>query len=241
MRLFGRLPKGHMKLVLNRVAPPSSLRLRAPSRSERMRGRPAGRPVACAPCAGRPAPAEPPRSGGTPGTFALDGVWPRLSWPSYVADGACVVGDVVLGADSSVWFCAVIRADNGPIRIGSQTNVQDGAIVHCLPDGEVVIGGQVSIGHLATIHGARIGDRCLVGMNAVVMDGASVSHDTLIAAGSIVPGGRSFEPGVLLQGTPARVVRRLTDRELAGIRANALQYVARAERFRVGLQRSSRS
>jgi len=172
-----------------------------------------------------------------PGTFALDGIAPRLSPLSYVAEGAFLIGDVVLGEHSSVWFCAVIRGDNGSIRIGGHTNVQDGAVIHCLPDGEVVVGAQVSIGHLATIHGACIGDRCLVGMNAVVMDGASIGHDTLVAAGSIVAAGRRFEPGILLRGSPARVVRALTDRELAAIQVNALQYVARAERFRRTLQR----
>ncbi len=175
---------------------------------------------------------------GGPHTFALDGVAPRLSRPTYVADGACLIGDVVLGEHSSVWFCAVIRADNGPIRIGCQSNVQDGAVIHCLPEGEVLVGTQVSIGHLATIHGASIGDRCLVGMNAGVMDGVSIGDDTLVAAGSVVAGGRRFEPGVLLRGSPARVVRVLTDRELAGIQANAHQYVARAERFRRALTRA---
>ena len=178
-----------------------------------------------------------PGSFGGPRAFALEGVAPRLSRLSYVADGACVVGDVVLGEHSSVWFCAVIRADNGPIRIGTHSNVQDGAVIHCLPQGEVLIGTQVSIGHLTTIHGASIGDRCLVGMNAVVMDGVIIGDDTLVAAGSILAGGRRFEPGVLLRGSPARVVRALTDRELAGIRANAQQYVARAECFRGGLKR----
>jgi carbonic anhydrase/acetyltransferase-like protein (isoleucine patch superfamily) len=177
------------------------------------------------------------RGSGGPRTFALDGIAPRLSRPSYVADGACLVGDVVLGEHSSVWFSAVIRADNGPIRIGTHSNVQDGAVIHCLPQGEVLVGAQVSIGHLATIHGASIGDRCLVGMSAVVMDGARIGDDTLVAAGSIVAGGRRFEPGVLLRGSPARVVRALTDRERAAILANAQQYVARAERFRRALRR----
>jgi len=170
-------------------------------------------------------------------SFALDGVAPRLDPRSYVADGAWLVGDVVLGEQASVWFGAVIRGDNGSIRIGCRSNVQDGAVIHCLPDGEVVIGARVSIGHLATIHGASIGDRCLVGIHAVVMDGAILGQDTLVAAGSIVTGGRRFEPGVLLRGSPARVVRGLTDRELAGIEANALQYAARADRFRQSLRR----
>lgn len=171
------------------------------------------------------------------GVFALDRVAPRLGPRCYVAEGACLVGDIVLGEHCSVWFGAVIRGDNGAIRIGARSNVQDGAIIHCLPEGEVRIGAQVSIGHLAAIHGAGIGDRCLVGIGVVVMDGASIGPDTLVAAGSLVTAGRCFEPGVLLRGSPARVVRALTDRELAGIEANAMQYVARADRFRRSLRR----
>ena len=170
-------------------------------------------------------------------TFALDGAVPRLGALSYVADGAFLVGDVALGDHCSVWFGAVIRADNGPIRIGRQSNVQDAAVIHCLPGGEVLIGTQVSIGQTATIHGACIGDRCLIGMGAVVMDGVSIGHDTLVAAGSIVSSGRRFEPGTLLRGNPAQAVRALTDREVAGIQSNALQYVTRADRFRHALRR----
>ncbi len=169
--------------------------------------------------------------------FALDAASPRLSPLCYVADGACLVGDVELAEHASVWFGAVIRGDNGAIRIGSQSNVQDGAVVHCLPHGEVVLGVQVSIGHLATIHGARIGDRCLIGMGAVVMDGVRIGDDTLVAAGSIVTGGRHFDPGILLRGSPARPVRALMDHERTMIRANALHYVSQAERFRRLLQR----
>jgi carbonic anhydrase/acetyltransferase-like protein (isoleucine patch superfamily) len=212
-----------MKLVVNRSAAGSGLRGRGLHRLDRVRDPRGG--------------SRSKHGAGGPYTFALDAVAPRLSHLSYVADSACLVGDVELGEYCSVWFCAVIRADNGPVRIGCGSNVQDGAVIHCLPDGEVTVGSQVSIGHLATVHGACIGDRCLVGMNAVVMDGARIAHDTLVAAGSIVAGGRRFEPGVLLQGSPARVVRALTDRELAGIQANALQYTARADRFRRELRR----
>jgi carbonic anhydrase/acetyltransferase-like protein (isoleucine patch superfamily) len=215
-----------MRLVVNRAPARSSLRARTGECPA----------FALRASAGKRA-AAPPGTKAGPRTFALDGVAPRLDPLSYVADGACLVGDIVLSEHSSVWFGAVIRGDNGSIRIGCHSNVQDGAVIHCLPEGEVVIGAQVSIGHLATIHGASIGDRCLIGMNAVVMDGTRIGHDTLVAAGSIVAGGRAFEPGVLLRGSPARVVRALTDRELAGIQANALQYVARADRFRRALRR----
>jgi carbonic anhydrase/acetyltransferase-like protein (isoleucine patch superfamily) len=212
-----------MKVVVNRIAAGASPRARPPHRLIGARELRVG--------------LRSERGPSRPLTFALDGMAPHLSPFTYVAEGACLVGDVVLGEHSSVWFCAVIRADNGPVRIGQNSNVQDGAVIHCLPNGQVGVGAHVSIGHLATVHGACIGDRCLVGMNAVVMDGARIGHDTLVAAGSIVAGGHCFEPGVLLQGSPARVVRTLTDRELAGILANAEQYAARAELFRRKLSR----
>jgi carbonic anhydrase/acetyltransferase-like protein (isoleucine patch superfamily) len=163
--------------------------------------------------------------------FALDGLQPRAAAGAFVADGACLVGDVTLARRASVWFCAVLRADNGPIRIGECSNVQDGAVIHCLPGGRVELGSRVSIGHQAAIHGARIGDRCLIGMQAIVMDGAQIEQDTLVAAGSVVPPGRRFGPGMLVRGRPARAVRTLTVRELDQIQTNALEYVARAERF----------
>jgi carbonic anhydrase/acetyltransferase-like protein (isoleucine patch superfamily) len=214
-----------MKLHLNRGPAPFRLRLQALGR---VRGAhdpgPAGRSARAIGATG-------------PRTFALDGLKPRLSARSYVADGAFIIGDVLMGERSSAWHCAVIRGDNGQVRIGCQSNVQDCAVIHCLPGGEVVIGSLVSIGHQATIHGASVGDRCLIGIGAVVMDGACIGCDTLVAAGAVVAGGRRYEPGVLLRGTPARAVRTLTDRERAGIAANALEYVARADRFRLALQR----
>src|ERR1700752_2734776 len=128
-----------MRLLAHRTAAYASLPLRVPYR-------------------GLPAEARSAKAG--PRSFALGGIAPRLGPRSYVADGASLVGDAELGEHSRVWFCAGIRGDNGSIRIGCHSNVQDGAVIHCLPDGEVVIGAQVSVGHLATVHGASIGDRC---------------------------------------------------------------------------------
>lgn len=169
--------------------------------------------------------------------FALDGLAPRLAAGAFVAEGAFVVGDVHLAEGSSVWFGAVIRADNGAVRIGPRSNVQDGAVIHCLPSGQVELGQGVSVGHQAAIHGATIGDHCLIGLHAIVLDGARLGIDTIVAAGSLVPPGRSFEPGVLVKGRPARAVRPLTGAERDHIRANAHEYVERAARFTRGLRR----
>jgi len=169
--------------------------------------------------------------------YALEGLAPRLGLDTYVAGGAHVIGDVELADRCSVWFGAVLRADNGAIRIGARSNIQDGAVIHCLPHGRVELGTCVSVGHQAAIHGACVADRCLIGIQAIVLDGARLECDTLVAAGSLVPPGSRFEPGVLVKGRPARAVRRLTSRELDHIQANALEYAARAERFARALQR----
>jgi carbonic anhydrase/acetyltransferase-like protein (isoleucine patch superfamily) len=169
--------------------------------------------------------------------YALEGLAPRLGPATYIAGGAHVIGDVELADRCSVWFGAVLRADNGAIRIGARSNIQDGAVIHCLPQGRVELGACVSVGHQAAIHGASIADRCLIGIQAIVLDGARLECDTLVAAGSLVPPGRRFEPGVLVKGRPACAVRRLTSRELDHILANALEYAARAERFARALQR----
>jgi carbonic anhydrase/acetyltransferase-like protein (isoleucine patch superfamily) len=169
--------------------------------------------------------------------YALEGLAPRLGPGTYVAHGAHLIGDVELADRCSVWFGAVLRADNGAIRIGPRSNVQDGAVIHCLPQGRVELGACVSVGHQAAIHGASIADRCLIGIQAIVLDGVRLQSDTLVAAGSLVPPGRCFEPGVLVKGRPARAVRRLSARELDHIQANALEYAARAERFARALQR----
>jgi carbonic anhydrase/acetyltransferase-like protein (isoleucine patch superfamily) len=162
------------------------------------------------------------------GLFALGSRAPELCRSAYVAPGACLIGDVELGARSSVWFCSVLRGDNGPIRVGARSNVQDAAVVHCRPGGHVSIGCLVSIGHQASIHGASVGDRCLIGMQAIVMDDAEISHDTLVAAGSVILARRRYEPGVLLRGRPARVVRALSKPEIDLIRTTALEYEERA-------------
>jgi carbonic anhydrase/acetyltransferase-like protein (isoleucine patch superfamily) len=168
--------------------------------------------------------------------YAFDGRAPRIAAGAFVAAGAVVVGDVQVGEGGSVWFGAVLRGDNGAIRIGPRSNVQDGAVIHCLPAGRVELGCGVSVGHQAAIHGASIGDHCLIGLHAIVLDGARIGSDTLVAAGSLVPPGRCFGPGVLVKGRPARAVRCLTAAERDHIRSNADEYVERAGRFARGLQ-----
>jgi len=168
--------------------------------------------------------------------YSLRGRAPELGQDVWVAPNATVIGDVSLGAGSSVWFGAVIRGDVYPIRIGARTNIQDNAVVHVTGDrARTFIGDEVTVGHLAIVHGCTIGDRCLIGMGSVVLDGAVVEDECLVGAGSLVVPGARIPARSLVIGRPARVVRRLEEADLADIRAAAASYVMNASEFRSGL------
>jgi carbonic anhydrase/acetyltransferase-like protein (isoleucine patch superfamily) len=139
---------------------------------------------------------------------------PRVDASAYIAPGARVVGDVTIGARSSVWFNAVLRADSASITIGAETNVQDGAVLHTDAGHACEVGNRCTIGHLAVIHGCRIGDGSLVGMGAIVLSGALIGEESLVAAGALVPEGREFRPRSLIVGAPARPLRLLTDEDI---------------------------
>ncbi|WP_426255603.1 gamma carbonic anhydrase family protein [Sphingomonas sp. DC2300-3] len=168
--------------------------------------------------------------------YALDDARPDLAADAYVAPGAQVIGRVMLGARASVWFNAVLRGDNDPITIGAGSNVQDGAMVHADPGVPTTIGQGVTIGHHAIVHGATVGDNCLIGMGATLLNRAVIGADSLVGAGALVTEGKTFPPGSLIVGSPARVLRPLTETEIAGLRLSAATYVANAERYRTGLR-----
>jgi len=151
---------------------------------------------------------------------------------AYIAPGAVVLGDVTIGAGSSIWFGAVIRGDSAPIRIGSDTNVQDGSILHADPDFPCTIGDRVTLGHGAIVHGATVEDDCLIGMRAVVMNGAKIGRGSVVAVGSLVTEGTEVPPGTVVMGQPARVKRQVTDLDAERIRHAAEHYVAAARVYR---------
>ncbi|MEH3159441.1 MAG: gamma carbonic anhydrase family protein [Sphingomonas taxi] len=167
--------------------------------------------------------------------YALDGVAPTLATDVYVAPGAQVIGRVSLGARASIWFGAVLRGDNDPIRIGADSNVQDGAMIHADPGVPTTIGSGVTIGHHAIVHGATIGDNSLIGMGATLLNRSVIGADSIVGAGALVTEGKTFPDGSLIVGAPARVLRALTDAEIAGLRLSAATYVANARRFAAGL------
>ncbi len=151
---------------------------------------------------------------------------PKVHPTAYVDQSAQVVGDVEIGADSSVWMNTVVRGDVNFIRIGSRSNVQDGTIVHVMHDTHPTrIGDDVTIGHAAIVHGCTIGDRVLVGMGATLLNGATVGEDSVVAAGTLLTEGFVVPPRSLVMGSPGKVRRPLTDAEVAEILEYAKRYV----------------
>lgn len=148
------------------------------------------------------------------------------------APGAVVVGDVSIGRNSSIWYNAVLRGDEGPIIIGEETNVQDCCVIHTSKNYPVVIGDRVTIGHGAIVHGCKIGDNALIGMGAIILNGAKIGRNCLIAAGSLVTQNMEIPDGMLVMGSPAKIKRALTEEEILKNKENALDYVKAALQFK---------
>jgi carbonic anhydrase/acetyltransferase-like protein (isoleucine patch superfamily) len=159
-----------------------------------------------------------------------------LAPDTFIAPNAAVIGRVNLGADSSVWFNAVIRGDVEDITVGACTNIQDGAILHADEGEPLVIGKGVTIGHRAMLHGCRIGDHALIGIGATVLNGAEVGSESIVGAHALITEGKAFPDRVLLLGSPAKVVRELTTAEIESLHDSARHYVANGRRFRQSLQ-----
>lgn len=170
--------------------------------------------------------------------YELDGTAPAMPGDGsvWIAPGAQVIGRVSLAQGVSIWFNAVLRADNEPITIGRDTNVQDGCVFHVDPGFPLVIGSDVTVGHKAILHGCSIGDGCLIGMGAVVMNGATIGESCLLGAGALVPEGKEVPPRSLVLGQPGKVVRTLDDATVQVIRAASARYRARQEQYRKGLR-----
>ena len=168
--------------------------------------------------------------------YALDDLAPTLAEGAWAAPSADLIGDVRLGPRASIWFSAVIRADNTPILIGEESNVQDGAVGHSDPGAPLTIGARVTVGHQAILHGCTIGDQALVGMGARVLNGAVIGANCLVGAGALVTEGKTFDPGMLIVGVPARVVRPLTGAEIAALALSAAHYAQKAGQYALKLQ-----
>jgi carbonic anhydrase/acetyltransferase-like protein (isoleucine patch superfamily) len=164
--------------------------------------------------------------------YALDGTGPTLAEAAWSAPSADLIGDVRLGTAASVWFGAVLRADNTPILVGDRSNVQDGAICHSDPHAPLTVGAGVTVGHQAILHGCTIADGALIGMGARVLNNAFIGERCIVGAGALVPEGKTYEGRHLLVGAPARIVRPLTEAELQMLEASALHYAQKAALYR---------
>jgi carbonic anhydrase/acetyltransferase-like protein (isoleucine patch superfamily) len=161
---------------------------------------------------------------------------PQVGKGGWVAPNATLIGDVYLGEDVSLWFNTVVRGDVHSIRIGARTNIQDNSLVHITQhEGEersaqdghpTVIGSEVTVGHRVILHGCTVGDLCLIGMGAILLDGVVIGRESIVGAGSVVPPGKQFPPRSLIMGTPAKLVREVTEAQIQEMQASWRRYVA---------------
>lgn len=163
--------------------------------------------------------------------YDFDGNQPRLGRDVWIAPTGEVIGDASIGDRASVWFGAVIRADNTPIVVGAGTNIQEGAMLHSDPGAPLTIGEDVTIGHHAILHGCTISDRVLIGMGATILNGAVIGPDSLVGACALVTENKVFPANSLIVGSPAKAVRTMTADEISSIRKSAEDYVAKASEF----------
>src|SRR5438105_8965380 len=168
--------------------------------------------------------------------FSYNGVWPTIAEDVFIAPGAMVIGDVTIHERASVWYNAVVRGDSAPIVIGRRTNIQDNCTLHVDADAPLTIGEECTIGHGAVVHGATVGDRVLVGMNAVVLSHAQVGSNTIIGACALVGERKHIPEKVLAVGVPAKVMRELTEAEQESIVESAAGYCERARAHRESLK-----
>jgi len=158
---------------------------------------------------------------------------PNQIHPSvWIAEGAVVVGDVTLAENVSVWFTAVLRGDTESLTVGANSNIQDGAVCHADPGFPLIIGEGVTVGHRAIVHGATVGDDSLIGMGAIVLNGATIGDNCIVGAGALVTQNKDFPDNSLILGSPAKVVRALTEDEIAANRRSATEYVAKGQAFK---------
>jgi carbonic anhydrase/acetyltransferase-like protein (isoleucine patch superfamily) len=155
------------------------------------------------------------------------GLMPRVHPTAFIDDSAQVIGDVEIGEESGVWMCAVIRGDVNAIRVGRRSNVQDGTVIHAMTGThETHVGDDVTIGHAAVIHGCTIEDRCLIGIGAILLNGSRIGSGSIVAAGTLITENMRVPPRSLVMGSPGKVKRLLTQKEVDGIQLYADRYVA---------------
>lgn len=169
--------------------------------------------------------------------YEFEGHSPKLGKDAYVADSAQVIGKVTLEENASVWFGAIVRGDNDTIRIGRNSNIQDGSVLHIDEGVPLTLGDNVTVGHKVTLHGCTVGDGSLIGIGAVVLNHAKIGKNCIVGAGALVTEGKEFPDGSMILGSPAKAVKQLTPEQIAGLQRAAQSYVEKAERYRKGFRK----
>lgn len=162
----------------------------------------------------------------------------NIAKSAWIAPTADVIGNVTIGEDSSVWYHATMRSEGVPITIGRQSNIQDNCVLHVHEGYPVTIGDRVTIGHSAIVHGCTVGDETLIGMGAIILNGAKIGNHCIVGAGALVTQNMVVPDGVMVLGSPARIVRNLTDAEKANILVNAEEYVVEAQVYKRNFQKN---
>jgi carbonic anhydrase/acetyltransferase-like protein (isoleucine patch superfamily) len=174
--------------------------------------------------------------------YELDGH--RVAVPAsgrfFIADNATVIGMVTIEEDVSIWFNAVVRGDNDSIAIGARANVQDGCILHADPGFPLTVGVEATIGHMAMLHGCTIGRGALIGIGAIVLNGASIGENCLVGSGALVPEGKQIPAGSVVMGSPGKIIRQVTEKDLERIRWGMETYVERGQAYARGLRPQAR-
>src|SRR5687768_5097804 len=152
----------------------------------------------------------------------------------FIASGAIVLGDVWLEEDVSIWFNAVLRGDTETLRIRARSNIQDLSMIHADPTFPVDIGEDCTIGHRAIVHGAKVGNRCLIGMGAILLNGAEIGEESIVAAGALIPQGKKYPPRSMIMGSPAKAIRMIHEADLVTIEHGASHYVELAKKYQQG-------
>jgi carbonic anhydrase/acetyltransferase-like protein (isoleucine patch superfamily) len=168
--------------------------------------------------------------------YALGNTKPQMRGDFFIAESASVIGDVVLENNVSIWFGAVLRGDNDLITVGANTSIQDNCVVHADPGFPVAIGRNVTVGHMAMVHGCSVGDGTLVGIKSVILNGAVIGKDCLIGANALIPEGKVIPDRSLVLGSPGKIMRQLSDEDVARIQEGVMHYVEKIKRYREQLK-----
>lgn len=161
---------------------------------------------------------------------------PQIAPSAWIAANATVIGDVRLAANASIWWNAVLRGDNDPIHIGENSNIQDGSVLHTDEGVPMHIGRNVTVGHLVMLHGCTVGDGSLIGIGSIVLNRAVIGKHSIVGANTLIPEGKTYPDRVLIVGSPGKVVRELSDEDVARLLGSAAHYVENARRYRETLQ-----